>query len=209
MYRNKLILTAFSSVLLLGAAAGASFAAPSDRPDRPGHHGKMEHGMMGGPRGAAFREIAFVRMLKQFDANKDGQISKQEATDGMEKIFAAIDTNHDGSLTPGEIRAYREAQFKARREAVSAKQGDADQNATPQAGDDKDHGRHGHDGHHRMHGNAHFRAITMMMGRIDTDQNGQISKQEAETAFNKFFDRMDRNKDGVISIDDMPDRPFL
>ena len=46
---------------------------------------------------------------------------------------------HDGSLTPGEIRAYREAQFKARREAVSAKQGDADQNAAPQAGDDKNH----------------------------------------------------------------------
>jgi Ca2+-binding EF-hand superfamily protein len=209
MYRNKLILTALSSVLLLGAAAGASFAAPGDQADHPGHHGKMEHGMMGGPRGAAFREILFVRMLKQFDTNKDGQITKQEATDGMEKIFAAIDTNHDGSLTPGEIRAYREAQFKARREAVSAKQGDADQNAAPQAGDDKDHGRHGHDGHHWMHGNARFMAITMMMGRIDTDQNGQISKQEAETAFNKFFDRMDRNKDGVISIDDMPDQPFL
>lgn len=212
MHRNKLILTALSSVLLLGAAAGVSFAAPGDRPDRPDrpeHHGQMGGGMMGGPRGAAFREIVFVRMLKQFDTNKDGKITKQEATDGMEKIFAAIDTNHDGSLTPGEIRAYREAQFKARREAVSAKQGDADQNAVPRAGDDKDYGRHGHDGHHWMHGNARFKAITMMMGRIDTDQNGQISKQEAETAFNKFFDRMDRNKDGVISIDDMPDRPFL
>ncbi len=47
-----------------------------------------------------------------------------------------------------------------------------------------------------------------MMRRIDTRRmNGQISKQEAETAFNKFFDRMDRNKDGVISIDDMPDQP--
>jgi len=132
MHRNKLILTALSSVLLLGAAAGVSFAAPRDRPDRPdrpGHHGQMGSGMMGGPRGAAFRDIVFVRMLKQFDTNKDGKITKQEATDGMEKIFAAIDTNHDGSLTPGEIRAYREAQFKARREAVSAKQGDADQNA--------------------------------------------------------------------------------
>jgi len=210
MHRNKLILTALSSVLLLGAAAGVSFAAPRDRPDRPdrpGHHGQMGSGMMGGPRGAAFRDIVFVRMLKQFDTNKDGKITKQEATDGMEKIFAAIDTNHDGSLTPGEIRAYREAQFKARREAVSAKQGDADQNAAPQAGDDKNHGRHGRDGHHWMHGNGRFMA--MMMGRIDTDQNGQISKQEAETAFNKFFDRMDRNKDGVISIDDMPDQPFL
>jgi hypothetical protein len=24
-----------------------------------------------------------------------------------------------------------------------------------------------------------------------------------------MFDRLDRNKDGVITLDDMPDRPFL
>jgi Ca2+-binding EF-hand superfamily protein len=207
MYRNKLILTALSSVLLLGAAAGSSFAAPGDQADHPGHHGKMQHGMMGGPRGEAFREIAFVRMLKQFDTNKDGQISRQEATDGMEKIFAAIDTNHDGSLTPGEIREYRQAQFKARREAVSVKQGNADEKADPKTADNNGHGRPDHDGHHGM--NMRIMGASLMMHRIDTDENGQISEQEAETAFNKFFDRMDRNKDGVISIDDMPDHPFL
>ncbi len=48
----------------------------------------------------------------------------------------------------------------------------------------------------------------MMMQRIDTDENGQISKQEAEAAFDKFFTWMDRNKNGTISIDDMPDRPL-
>jgi Ca2+-binding EF-hand superfamily protein len=49
----------------------------------------------------------------------------------------------------------------------------------------------------------------MMMRRADTDENGQVSKQEAVAAFDKLFTRMDRNKDGVISIDDMPDRPLL
>ena len=70
MYRNKLILAGLSAALIAGAA-GASFAANGKHPDRPRHH----HEMMGGPRGAAFREIAFVRMLKQFDENKDGKIS--------------------------------------------------------------------------------------------------------------------------------------
>ncbi|MGO7501224.1 calcium-binding protein, partial [Rhizobium ruizarguesonis] len=32
---------------------------------------------------------------------------------------------------------------------------------------------------------------------------------EAEAAFEKLFARMDRKKDGVISIDDMQDRPLL
>lgn len=43
---------------------------------------------------------------------------------------------------------------------------------------------------------------------IDTDENGQISKAEATEAMNKLFDRMDRNKDGVITVDDLPDRPL-
>jgi hypothetical protein len=42
----------------------------------------------------------------------------------------------------------------------------------------------------------------------DTDENGQISKAEATAAMDKMFTRMDRNKDGVITIDDLPDRPF-
>ncbi len=54
-------------------------------------------------------------MLKQFDENKDGKISKEEATDGLDKVFAAIDSNNDGSLTPGEIRQYRQAEHAKRK----------------------------------------------------------------------------------------------
>jgi hypothetical protein len=35
--------------------------------------------------------------------------------------------------------------------------------------------------------------FTSMMRRMDADENGQISKQEAEATFDKFFIRMDRN----------------
>jgi len=211
MSRNKLILAALSSVMIVGAAAGTSFAASHDKkhhPPRPQH----DMGMMMGPRMGAIREVIFVRMLKQFDTNKDGQISKQEAKDGMEAIFVAIDTDKDGSLTPGEIRKYREAQMaKVKASADDTTDGDtmpmapppdADnaQPAPPQPGPDARPDRRG------MHGGM-MRGM-MMMQRLDTDENGQISKQEAEAAFDKFFTWMDRNKDGVISLDDMPDRPF-
>ncbi|TBB95810.1 calcium-binding protein [Rhizobium ruizarguesonis] len=208
MYRNKLILAALSSTLIFGAAAGAVFAAPGDGP--------RQHPGMHGPGPAAFREITYVRMLKQFDTNKDGQVSKDEATAGIDKIFAAIDTNKDGSLTPGEIREYRKTQMQAMRDQRKQQAGEnKDANAAPTApetADNNDQGRpprDGRDGHRWMRHGGNFMRASLMMQRIDTDQNGQISKQEAEAAFDKLFARMDRNKDGVISIDDMPDRPLL
>jgi Ca2+-binding EF-hand superfamily protein len=206
MYRNRLILAALSSALVLGAAAETSFAASGDRPDGP-----RRHAMMGGPRGAAFREITFVRMLKQFDTNKDGQISKQEETDGADKIFNAIDTNNDGSLTPGEIRAYREAQVKAIRDQRRQSANGNGDNAAPDTADNGDQARPDRpdrDGRRWMRHGGRFMRASMMMRRIDSDENGQISKPEATAAADRLFTRMDRNKDGVISIDDMPDRPF-
>ena len=208
MYRNKLILAALSTTLIFGAAAGAVFAAPGDGPrQHPGRHG---------PAPAAFREITYVRMLKQFDTNKDGQVSKDEATAGLDKIFAAIDTNKDGSLTPGEIREYRKTQMQAMRDQRKQEAGEnKDANAAAATADNNDQGRppreghDGRDGHRWMRHGGNIMRASIMMRRVDTDQNGQISKQEAETAFDKLFARMDRNKDGVISIDDMPDRPLF
>ncbi|KEC72346.1 UNVERIFIED_ORG: Ca2+-binding EF-hand superfamily protein [Rhizobium esperanzae] len=205
MYRNKLILAALSSVLVFGAAAGTSFAAPGNGP-RPHHAG------MAGPGRDAFLEITYVRMLKEFDANKDGKVSKEEATSGLDKVFAAIDTNKDGSLTPGEIRQYRQTQLQAMKDQRKQEAGDdKDANAAPDMPDDEAGRppRDGHDGHHWMRHGGNFMRASMMMRRVDTDENGQISKQEAVAAFDKLFTRMDRNKDGVISIDDMPDRPLL
>ncbi|MBY5784572.1 calcium-binding protein [Rhizobium leguminosarum] len=210
MYCNKLILAALSSTLIFGAAAGAGFAAPSDGPRQ--HHGMGRPG----PGSDAFREITYVRMLKQFDANKDGKVSKDEATAGIDKIFAAIDTNKDGSLTPGEIRAYRQTQMQAMRDERKQEAGEnKDANAAAATADNNDHGRSpreghdGRDGHRWMRHGGNIMRASIMMHRVDTDENGQISKQEATAAFDKLFARMDRNKDGVISIDDMPDRPLL
>ena len=54
------------------------------------------------------------------------------------------------------------------------------------------------------HGGNIMRA-SMMMHRVDTDQNGQISKQEAEAGMDKLFTRMDRNKDGIPSRSEYED----
>ena len=48
-----------------------------------------------------------------------------------------------------------------------------------------------------------------MMRVADTDENGQISQAEATAMADKIFTRMDRNKDGFITADEMPKRPVM
>ena len=211
MNGKKILITAMSASLLLGGAA-AAFAAG-------GHH-------MGGPRGhhrpGMPPEILFVRMLQQFDTNGDMKISKDEAKAGVDKIFDAIDANKDGEITPGEFRTYREAQMKAAWEERKKEwEADKDKNApkpdeqaqnADQAGKPQHDGDHGHDGprgHHGWHPHGPGMMGQMLFHRIDTDENGQISKAEAEAAMDKLFDRMDRNHDGFIALDDMPKMPLL
>ncbi len=192
MNGKKIMLMGLSAALVLGVAAEA-FAAPR-------HHG---------PRMAP--EVLFVRMLKQDDTNKDGRITPEEAKAGAEKMFAAIDTNKDGVITPGEMRAYRKAKREERKaewEKMKAERETA-QNDAAKPDDDKDgmkpgrhHGDHDGKGRHGMR----WGGEGMIFRIADTDENGQISKDEYMAAADKLFKRMDRNKDGVISIDDMPNR---
>ncbi|MDE1997207.1 MAG: EF-hand domain-containing protein [Rhizobiaceae bacterium] len=213
MNGKKLLLVGLSATLLAGGAVQASFAAAQGQGGTNWHHGGR-HG--GGPRIPP--EVAYVRMLKQFNTNGDMKISKDEMKAGVDKIFDEIDTNKDGQITPGELRAYHEARVKQWR-AEHAKANGDDAAKTDQSGDqakaDDQGGKGQHHGHRPGGPRAHFMREAflirgmLMFHRIDTDENGQISKQEAEAAADKFFDRMDRNHDGVISLDDMPDRPLF
>lgn len=71
------------------APEGAAPAAPVP----PMHHkGKHRFGMMGG------------HMFTMADANKDGRVSLQEATDAAVRHFDMADANRDGRITPDERR---------------------------------------------------------------------------------------------------------
>jgi Ca2+-binding EF-hand superfamily protein len=196
MTKRKITLTALGAALLIGATASASFAAPRDRfPPMP-------------------PEALFVHLLKVADTDKDGKISKAEFTAWEDTLFTEIDTNKDGSITPKELREFRKAKMEAFRAANprpdrdEAKGGDGKGRKDHAERGGKHHGErkgdHGWgDGRHGGKGPG-FNLIRM----ADTDGNGQLSKAEVTAAGDKLFERLDHNKDGVISIDDMPDRPF-
>lgn len=193
MNGKKLVLTGLSAALVLSLAAEA-FAKP--------RHGA---GMQMAP------EILFVRMLKQDDENKDGKISLEEAKAGADRLFTAIDTDKDGNITPGEMRAWhkqKREERKAERGKARAQQETAKADETKPEDGKKDgkrhHGERHHDGKGR-HG-AKWGPGGMMFRMADKDENGQVSRQEAADAAEAMFKRLDKNNDGVISIDDMPDR---
>lgn len=210
MNTKTLLLTALSASLLIGTSAGTSLARM---------HGDMGMGMR------VPREIIFVRLLEQVDTNKDGKITKEEFSAAVDERFAAIDANKDGSLTPGEVRNYREAQWKAWADKRAKNKADAADDQAEMSDDDdtamapdeaapadkapegKMQDRQRPPRAERMRHGGMMRDV-MLFRMIDTDENGQISKEEAVAAGNKFFAWMDVNGDQVISIEDMPDRPF-
>lgn len=232
MTGKTLTLAAIVGSLLIGTSATAVLA-------------RQETGR--GPGGAGM----FVHMLQEFDTNKDGKISRDEAASARDGMFAAVDADKDGNLTPGEFRKHREAMRTARQAEMQAnapgqgqgqgqqdgldpKTGEAQQGGGKQFGwgwgDNAPRGWHGsHHGsgrdsvdgkHHTMRegdrGPGMERRGPMgermgprgMMRMADTDENGQISKAEATTLSDKMFTRMDTDKDGFISADDLPKRGF-
>ncbi len=238
MNGKKLLLAGLSATLLLGGAAQVALAAShdGDRESRHHHHEGRWHRPHFSP------EVLYVRMLKEFGNPDDTKLTKDEVKAGVDKIFDQIDVNHDGEITPGEYRAYRQEQFKQWRAEHAKADGDKAQDGQASGGDqtqnnqaqgnqaqdnqaqsnqapadqskgdqaqndnDNDKGGEGHR-HHGPHGR--FMHEAMVFRFADTDQSGQISKKEAEDAMNKLFDRLDRNHDGVVNLDDMPGRPLL
>lgn len=204
MNAKKIALAALGAAFVFGATAPASFAAPGDR--GPKGHGPRHE--MGGP---MMKDRAFIYLLKNADANKDGKVSKEEVTAFEEKVFTEIDADKDGSLTPGEFRAYRKAKMEAfRKDHPRPQHEEAKADGDKKPGE-RAEGKEGKRHHAPGGGPGRHGKGAGGMGFIrfaDTDENGQVSKAEATAATEKFFTMMDQNKDGVISIDDLPDRPL-
>jgi hypothetical protein len=81
-----------------GESAGAP-RAPGERREFRIHR----MGGMGGLHG---------RMFETADANRDGRVSLQEATDAAVRHFDTADANHDGQLTPDERRQVRKIRIR-------------------------------------------------------------------------------------------------
>ncbi|MGN6329767.1 MAG: hypothetical protein ACTHL5_12635 [Rhodanobacter sp.] len=103
---------------------------------------------------------------------------------GHGDMFAKLDTNGDGRITQDEMKARHDAmraKWQQRRGDQSADADAARQHRGPR-------GMHRHGPHHGG----------MEMKRLDANNDGIITKAEAEAAATARFDKVDTNHDGKI-----------
>lgn len=122
--------------------------------------------------------------LIQYDADKDGRITRAEVDTGIDAQFRSADTTGDGKLDPAEFQKYndaRKAERQARYEAWQAKNPDAQKREPFDAG----------------------RTAIDPMKYTDWNLDGYISPEEFGGRTRSQAMRADRNGDGVIVATEM------
>lgn len=95
------------------------------------------------------------------DLDRDGVVTRQEATAAADRRFAAMDANRDGTVTRQERRADRDTRKRERSDANRPGPRQGDQQLTQAA----------------------FRERALRrFDRVDTDHDGRITAQEREAA---------------------------
>lgn len=128
--------------------------------------------------------------LLDFDADKDGRITRVEVDTGLAAQFSAADKNADGKLDPAEFQRHndqRRAERKARYEAWRAKQ--EAEGATPKPFVDRGP-----------------RAFDPMKN-MDWDLDGYISPEEFSGKIRAQAMRADRDGDGTVLAADLKRSP--
>ena len=178
--------------LLIGGAAFA-LAVPALAQVAPAPPPQMQHAMKVQTRAEVQAKVAehFARV----DTNRDGFVTKAEAEAAMQafrgkrgekraewrgQAFERLDTNRDGAIT----RAEWDAAQAQRQQRVAAR----DQNGDGHP----DAKRFGHRG---MMGDFGGHMFEM----ADTNRDGRVSLQEAQSAALQHFDMVDTNRDGRIT----------
>lgn len=149
--------SAIVALALLGAVAAS--AAMADK-------GGMGMGM-GGGMGGEGRGAMLTQMFDAVDADTDGKVTLAELQAHRKAEFAAADTNGDGALSAEELSAHMLARMQARMTERSQ--------AMLDNMDNDGNGSLSEDEMGQGPGERHF-------ARLDTDNDGAISKAEAEGA---------------------------
>ncbi|MBB6124154.1 EF-hand domain-containing protein [Sphingobium subterraneum] len=143
-------------------------------------------------------------------------IVRSEVEGKVKEHFAEVDANHDGAITPEEMRAMREHK---RADSLDAhfKRLDTDGNGSisraefnaghaamgPMVEPPMAHGGEGHGpGPGGPMGGMHGMGGMMMFQQADANKDGKVTLAEATAGALRLFDMVDTNKDGSVTPDE-------
>ncbi|GGA08681.1 hypothetical protein GCM10011498_05750 [Amylibacter cionae] len=138
--------------------------------------------------------------FERLDLNSDGFVDRAELIAARDARFDAMDADKDGAVTKEEAQAHR----KAMRAEMKAER--------TESGKDKKEGKEG-----RKDWGEKRADRGQMFDKLDTDNNGSLSKEEFEAAQmhhgkrdgrkahrgDRMMAKMDANKDGKITRDEL------
>ncbi|MCX8995806.1 hypothetical protein NOF55_01655 [Rhizobiaceae bacterium BDR2-2] len=165
-------------------------------------------------------DAAFLKIFDEIDGDKDGAVTPGEFRNYTQ---ARMEEFRKNNPPPERAQAndaddQEQAQNDARpdrerpRGERHAERGDGPRGEGPRAEGPRGDGPRGEGrgwfGRDRGDREARPLRASLPLRHADTDENGQVSREEAKAFGDKIFARLDVNKDGVMSIDDLPDRPF-
>jgi Ca2+-binding EF-hand superfamily protein len=152
---------------------------------------------------AANKPEEIVQRLMSLDKNKDGILTKDELPDRLQGLFARSDSNHDGKVTPDEIRASAASQSGPNGRAQRT--GDATRMDPVLYALDTNH-----DG---IVSKDEIAAAPISLKSLDKNGDGIISADELRPRqmspldrARHMLDEWDTNKDGKLTKPEGPDR---
>lgn len=122
------------------------------------------------------------KFFERFDANKDGVVSSEEYTDA--ETFKRLDINRDGKITAADFKPYDSQPAKPDAGAELMKRFDANKDGKISRGE--------------------LEAAPQLFARLDSDANGELSKDEAAKASAADVAKI---KTGGSQAPEMGDRP--
>lgn len=153
--------------------------------------------------GATPDELA--AQLMALDKNGDGVLTRDEVPERLQSLFARADANHDGKLTPDEIR-----QSAARTSGPSGRRG-----APGSAGMNMrlDPVLFALDANHDgILSSGEIRNSSAALLALDGNHDGiieatemRVRQQTPEERTDHLLDEWDTNKDGKLSVNELPD----
>lgn len=190
-----------NGIALCGACAACLLISPVSA-QRPG--GEGQRGGRPGPEA----------MFERFDANKDGKLTEDELPERAAQMIMKADANGDKAVTLDEIKA------------AQAKRGEGRPGVGRPAPEEIIK-RFDKNGDGKLSKDEIPEGMAARLGQADGDGDGTVTKEELEAAFKKMqgrrggqgtppgrgqfdpaqlFQRLDRNSDGKVTKDELPEQ---